>query len=317
MRKNLFMILIISAFTVFTFAGCSSDITADTQAEDTQAYETENQDMAETENETYSSEHVKTDDSEEIPQPETEDTPETAEDEEPVIAGENPIIIVLDPGHDSEYDTRNHPGLGVNEQDLNLTIAFACRDRLKEYDGVEVYMTREDGSCPDAEHKGEYCIEVRTGYATDLGADLFVALHCNGTTGVLGADANGAEVYIPNYSAYTDECRVLGEMILDNLSELDLYPRGVFVRTDSSKGYYDDGSVQDHYYLISYSVEGGHPGIIIEHAYMDNTHDNAILKDEASLIAMGQADADAIAAYYGLSLRRPDAEITDPVTYTR
>ena len=59
----------------------------------------------------------------------------------------DPIVIVLDPGHDSEYCTRNHPDLGVNEQDLNLTIALACRDRLQQYQGVDVYMTREDGSC--------------------------------------------------------------------------------------------------------------------------------------------------------------------------
>ena len=45
----------------------------------------------------------------------------------------DPIVIVLDPGHDSEYCTRNHPDLGVNEQDLNLTIALACRDRLQQY----------------------------------------------------------------------------------------------------------------------------------------------------------------------------------------
>lgn len=210
------------------------------------------------------------------------------------------IVIVLDPGHDSEYCTRNHPDLGVNEQDLNLTIALACREQLEKYKGIQVYMTREDGSCPDAEHQGEYCIEARTKYATDLDADLFVSLHNNGTTGVYGAEANGTEVYVSNYSAYTEEGKKLGQIVLDNLSQLDLNPRGVFVRTKEEKGHYDDGSVQDWYYLISYSVEGGHPGIIIEHAYMDNAHDNAILKDEEKLKAMGTADADAIASYYQL-----------------
>ena len=212
----------------------------------------------------------------------------------------DPIVLVLDPGHDSEYCTRNHPDLGVNEQDLNLTIALACRDQLEQYQGIKVYMTREDGSCPDAEHQGEYCIEARTKYATDLDADLFVSLHNNGTTGVYGAEANGTEVYVSNYSAYTEEGKKLGQLVLDHLSVLDLNPRGVFVRTKEEKGHYDDGSVQDWYYLISYSVEGGHPGMIIEHAYMDNAHDNAILKDEEKLKAMGVADADAIADYYGL-----------------
>ena len=107
----------------------------------------------------------------------------------------------------------------MNEQDLNLTIALACRDRLQQYQGVDVYMTREDGSCPDAEHQGEYCIEKRTGYATDLGADLFVSLHNNGTTGVYGAEANGTEVYVSNYSAYTEKGKKLGQMVLDNFRE--------------------------------------------------------------------------------------------------
>lgn len=232
---------------------------------------------------------------------ETDSETETETESEAV----DPLIIVLDPGHDSEYCTRNHPSLGVNEQDLNLAIGLACRDRLEQYAGVEVYMTREDGSCPDAEHQGEYCIEARTGYATELGADLFVSLHNNGTTGEYGASANGTEIYVSNYSAYTEEGKKLGELILDGLAALDLEPKGVFVRTKEEKGYYDDGSVQDWYYLISYSVEGGHPGMIIEHAFMDNAHDNEILKDENNLKAMGIADADAIAAYYGLELKQP------------
>ena len=164
-------------------------------------------------------------------------------------------------------------------------------------------MTREDGSCPDPEDKGDKCIEVRTGIATDLNADLFVAIHCNGSTGVLGDAPEGSEVYVPNYSAYTEDMTRLGNIIGNNLSSMDIKFNGVKVRTKAEKGVYDDGSTQDWYYLISYSVEGGHPGIIIEHAYMDNTHDNEILKDENNLKKMGELDADAIAEYYGLELR--------------
>lgn len=229
----------------------------------------------------------------------TEATTEVTTEEEV-----DPVIVVLDPGHDSEYCTRNHPQLGMNEQDLNLTIALACRDRLEQYKGIKVYMTREDGSCPDPEDKGDKCIEVRTGIATDLNADLFVAIHCNGSTGVLGDSPEGSEVYVPNYSAYTEDMTKLGNIIGNNLSSMDIKFNGVKVRTKAEKGVYDDGSTQDWYYLISYSVEGGHPGIIIEHAYMDNTHDNEILKDENNLKKMGELDADAIAEYYGLELKQ-------------
>ncbi len=213
------------------------------------------------------------------------------------------VIIVLDPGHDSEYCTRNHPDLGFNEQDLNLTIGLACRERLQAYDGVTVYMTREDGTCPDPESYGEFCIEKRTGFGTEMGADLFVSLHCNATTGVLGDGANGAEVYVSSYPAYTESSTRLGEMILEELEGVGLRSNGVILRQKEEKGTYDDGTVQDWYYLISESVEGGHPGIIIEHGYMDNTYDNALFRDEQKLIAMGIADADAIAAYYGLTLK--------------
>ncbi|MEE0035557.1 MAG: N-acetylmuramoyl-L-alanine amidase [Coprococcus sp.] len=229
----------------------------------------------------------------------TEATTEVTTEEEV-----DPVIVVLDPGHDSEYCTRNHPQLGMNEQDLNLTIALACRDRLEQYKGIKVYMTREDGSCPDPEDKGDKCIEVRTGIATDLNADLFVAIHCNGSTGVLGASPEGCEVYVPNYSAYTEDMTRLGDIICNNLTTMDIKSNGVKVRTKAEKGVYDDGSTQDWYYLISYSVEGGHPGIIIEHAYMDNTHDNEILKSEDNLKKMGELDADAIAEYYGLELKQ-------------
>lgn len=228
----------------------------------------------------------------------TETTTEVTTEEEV-----DPVIVVLDPGHDSEYCTRNHPQLGMNEQDLNLTIALACRDRLEQYKGIKVYMTREDGSCPDPEDKGDKCIEVRTGIATDLNADLFVAIHCNGSTGVLGDSPEGSEVYVPNYSAYTEDMTRLGDIICNNLTTMDIKSNGVKVRTKAEKGVYDDGSTQDWYYLISYSVEGGHPGIIIEHAYMDNTHDNEILKSEDNLKKMGELDADAIAEYYDLELK--------------
>ncbi len=228
---------------------------------------------------------------------ETENGAETEED----TAGN--VIIVLDPGHDSECCARNHPELGVNEQDLNLTIGLACRDRLQTYKGVTVYMTREDGSCPDPESYGEFCIEKRTGFGTEMGADLFVALHCNATTGVLGEGASGAEVYVSAYPAYTESSTRLGELILEGLEGVGLHSNGVILRQKEEKGTYDDGTVQDWYYLISESVEGGHPGIIIEHGYMDNVYDHEILSHEANLIAIGIADADAIAAYYGLAQR--------------
>ncbi len=211
----------------------------------------------------------------------------------------SPVRIVLDPGHDDSC-SRNHPDLGFNEQDLNLKIAQACRDELETYAGVEVYLTREDGSCPD-NGIGSGDVSGRTAYAQSVGADLFVSLHNNATGLGYPSDANGAEVYISVHSAFSDESRKLGEAILKELtSQVDLADRGVLTRVKPEKGCYDNGQVKDWYYLISTSVERGFPGIIVEHAFMDNPHDNAILKDDEQLKAMGIADATGIAAYFGL-----------------
>ena len=214
---------------------------------------------------------------------------------------EGSIVIVLDPGHDDkECCTNSHPDLNMYEQDLNLTIGLACRERLLQYEGVDVYMTREDGACPDLEYGGDECIKARTDVSSKVDADIFVSLHCNGTTGVYGAETNGCEVYVSNYCAYTEECTKLGELIIQGLTALDIADGGVRVRTKEEKGFYDDGSVKDWYYLISNNVDAGYPAIIVEHAYMDNPHDNAILQDNENLKTMGRADADAIAAFYGL-----------------
>lgn len=223
---------------------------------------------------------------------------------------EGNIVIVLDPGHDAACP-RNHPQLGVNEQDLDLAIGLACRDRLNQYEGVTVYMTREDGTCPNAAGKyetvGDYdaCIMARTKFGTEKNADLFISLHCNASTGELNDGANGAEVYVSNYPEYYNKFKPLGELVLNNItSRLDISSRGVLTRTNEEKGCYEDGTVKDFYYLISNSVDDGHPGMIIEHAFMDNNHDNEILKNENNLKILGEADADAIAEFYGLKLKQ-------------
>ncbi len=221
------------------------------------------------------------------------------------------IVIVLDAGHDSTTHTRNHPNLGVNEQDLNLKIVKAAYDRLTKYKGVTVYRSRPDGMCPIDKYNCSYvnkypepCIRARTDFAERRKADLFVSFHCNASTGSLGASANGAEVYVSKHPDYYSKSKKLGNMILNNIaSSVDVQTKGVLTRSKPEKGNYPNGTVKDFYYLISNNIDNGRPSIIIEHAYMDNSHDNAILKNDANLKKFGIADADAIAEYYGLSLK--------------
>lgn len=214
------------------------------------------------------------------------------------------VIVVLDPGHDAEKCPRDHPQLGVSEHILNLKIGLACYERLNAYEGVQVYMTRMDGTCPDIGDKYGDCIPARTAFATEKHADLFVSLHCNAVSGELGEEANGACVYISQYPPYKKLCTPLAELILQHITQsVDVASDGVHTRENPEKGTYPDGTVKDYYYLISNNVDDGRPGIIVEHAFMDNIHDNAVLRDDKNLELFGQADADAIAAFYGLHLK--------------
>ncbi len=220
------------------------------------------------------------------------------------------IVIMLDPGHDDDCSPRNHPQLGLNEQDIDLKIGLACYERLSQYEGITPYLTRYDGSCPNADKMfddgGNYdCIEKRAYLAEEKNADFFVSLHCNATTGELGAEANGISVFITNYPEFHDKCEKLGNMIIDHVtSAVDLDSFGLFSEYKEEKGYYKDGTVKDKLFLLSYNVDNDRPAIVVEHAFMDNTGDNAILKDDEKLKLIGQADADAIAEYYGLKLKQ-------------
>lgn len=292
-RKPLLWIIIL----VLVLNGCY----ANTETEDHIAAENSGTEHLLVFSETENNRNISADEEDDIQLASISEEPET-EDQ----ASES-VIVVLDPGHDNkECCTNSHPDLGMYEQELNLTIGLACRTRLLEYEGIQVYMTREDGSCPDLEYGGDECIRARTNLTTQVDADLFVSLHCNGTSGVYGAESNGCEVYVSNYSAFTEDCTRLGELVISGLTELGIADGEVRVRTKEEKGYYDDGSMKDWYYLISNNVDAGYPAIIIEHAYMDNPHDNAILQDKANLEAMGTADADAIAAFFGLTLKEDE-----------
>ena len=223
----------------------------------------------------------------------------------------NNIVVVLDAGHDSTVHTRNHPNLGINEQDVNFKIVKAAYERLTKYSGVTVYRSRPDGMCPIDKYNCSYvnkypepCIRARTDFAERKKADLFVSFHCNATTGNLGASANGTEIYVSKHPKYYPESKKLGNIILDKISSsVDVQTKGVLTRSKPEKGNYPNGTVKDYYYLISNNIDNGRPGIIIEHAYMDNYHDNEILKNDANLKKFGIADADGIARYYGLSLK--------------
>ncbi|WP_195368776.1 RICIN domain-containing protein [Coprococcus comes] len=211
------------------------------------------------------------------------------------------IVVALDPGHDDRDAGASYYGL--KEEVLTLKIANYCKEELEKYAGVEVYMTRTSSKCPypNATPAGG-CITARANAAAKAGAKIFVSFHLNAASSA----AKGAEVIIPNYNWQSDvgaQGRELATKILNELSSIGLYNRGLYYKTGTDPEYkYPDGSLEDWFTVQVANKYNGIPGIIVEHAFLTNSGDvNNFLNNEAGLKKLGVADATGIAKYLGLA----------------
>ena len=208
-------------------------------------------------------------------------------------------VIVLDPGHDAAHSGATAIN-GSNEMELNLKIALACKAELEKYEGVIVYMTHDTLECPFPGADSKQCLDKRNAWAKSLGCDYYISLHNNAGG---GSSAQGAEVYYPNtnYRAeYSALGRTMASNILDELTDLGLYYRGLYTRTDDEREYiYPDGSSADYYNVIRNAKLNGFVGLIVEHAFVDNNDFYSFLSTDAKLAALGIADARGIAKTLG------------------
>ena len=209
------------------------------------------------------------------------------------------VVVVLDPGHGGTDS--GALGNGLQEKDLTLKIAKYCKEELEKYSGVTVYMTREDDRYLGNE-PGDDASDLanRVNKAKEWGANLLVSIHINSSGGNGG---QGVEVWYPNNNykpTIGQEGEDSAQKILDELLKLGLKNRGIKIRS-TEYDTYPDGSLRDWYGIIRRSKLAGFPGIIVEHAFIDNEDDAAKLRDESFLKKCGVADATGIAKYFGLS----------------
>lgn len=208
------------------------------------------------------------------------------------------VTVVLDPGHDGTHAGAS--AFGAQEADLTLKIATYCKEELSTYNGITVYMTRESASCPAGGGDNTACLDARANLAKNVGASVLVSFHLNTANGT----ARGVEVYYPN-SNYNSQVgsngQALAKKICDKLAALGLNYRGTLIR-NATYDKYPDGSAADYYGLIRRCKNNGIPGLIIEHAFLDNANDYyTYLSSDEKLKALGVADATAIAEYFGLT----------------
>ena len=215
----------------------------------------------------------------------------------PVSAAEEDVVIVLDPGHGgldsgtvSEYD-----GCEVWESELNLKIAFYCRDYLLEhYENVQVLLTREEDV--------KVSLDERLEFARAAAADYLLSIHINSDEG----DAQGALALVPQGKYHPEQAAAstaTAVAILEELEALGLVNLGTVVQLGTDR--YPDGSRTDAFAIIRGGVRSNIPSIIMEHGFLDNESDyRNFLSTEEQLAALGRADALGLAKTLGLEEKR-------------
>lgn len=215
------------------------------------------------------------------------------------VAADGKIVIVLDPGHGGidggTVGTRT-------EKEYNLDIALYLKEYLDADGRFSVYLTRT----------GDDYLKIlpRALVAMEKNADLFLSLHCNSNTETY---VNGIMALVSLIEPYcADE---LAAAMLDNICAAVPIARGR-VQTQEDTGdslgiYYWStqhqwdmpgashlGQKSDYYSVNTWGSKFGIPSIIVEHAYLSNWSDRAILDNDDHLRAIARAEADAIIAYY-------------------
>jgi N-acetylmuramoyl-L-alanine amidase len=199
-----------------------------------------------------------------------------------------PVDVALDPGH-SRADV-GAAGGGLREYQLTLALAQRVRDRLEAH-GLSVRLTREDDLPlsdlvrPADTEQIEQEQEARI--AAGMPARIYVSLHFNGGPSSL----RGTETYFNPDRGPHDWllAESLQRHVVNALSEEVGYaPLDRGVRNDLLAG-----KPYGHFF----SLRGPVPSALVEHLFLSNPGEAALLRDDATLDALADGCAQGIFEY--------------------
>ncbi len=194
------------------------------------------------------------------------------------------VVVVIDPGHGGD-------NLGGNtdefiEKELTMKVARYMKERLEQYEGVDVYLTHENTTDKDLSRK------ERIQIAEDLNADFLFSLHFNMSE---YHTLFGSEVWVSAFDEYYKQGKDFALIEMEGLTEeLGFFDRGIKTKLN------EEGS--DYYGILQYGRSLGVPSVIIEHCHMDEDRDAYFLRrdEEEACKTFGTVDADSVAKYFKL-----------------
>jgi len=234
--------------------------------------------------------------------------------------GEDPLVVVLDPGHGGI-----DPGAqadGVAEKDLMLRFGRELKEVLLRAGGMDVVLTRRDDNFVS--------LERRVAIAHQVQADLFLSLHADSLS---AGRAHGATVYTLSDSASDEASRALAQRhnradmlagvdlsgsddvvadVLMDLARMETQPRAErlakAVRLSLADHDLPLNSRPMRHAGFSVLKSPDIPSILLELGFLSSKRDRANLRDAEWRARMAVALRDALAAW-----RRADAATADLV----
>lgn len=163
---------------------------------------------------------------------------------------------------------------GLKEANLNLDVAKACRDTLKNH-GVTVQLSRDNDASENLAQRIKEC--------KAFNPDLAVDIHFNAGGG------DGAEVYHAKKDKSDD---AFAKNVLDELIKIGQNSRGLKTKTTSSGTDY-----------FGFVRQIPCPSVLIECAFIDNKNDIKIADTLAERKTMGVAIAKGILKTLGITYK--------------
>jgi N-acetylmuramoyl-L-alanine amidase len=191
--------------------------------------------------------------------------------------------IFIDPGHGGS-DRANRGSTGYIEADGVLKISLILERELLSTGQFQVGLSRRTDATLGLTERGQA--------AAKFGAQLFISEHTNASGKALNTTVRGCTVY---ESVDLPDEALGAKMSKAIATALGIPDRGVHDR--ESEKY----PGEDYYTVIDTAQDAGVPHVLlIESAFHDHVADEAILKNEANLLKIAQAQAAVICEVFGV-----------------
>lgn len=194
------------------------------------------------------------------------------------VSGGASGTIVIDPGHGGGDCGCHNRYLGVYEKDVTLDISLRL-SKVLQGKGWKVVMTRSDdrdvtyAGSPDAME-----LEARANVANNIGADLFVSIHCNAS---VNTGVRGSSVYYYKEQDY------------DLAQSLDVL--------GSALGFDELGVLQNRFAVLRMT---GMPAALVETAFLTNPREGQMLADPGVRQSIAERLAQGLERY--MSRHKPN-----------